>query len=82
MTLALFFTSLGVYFFMIPSGIVVGSISGLAMVLAQLSGLSISVITMILNVGLLSHRLYIYWKGIWCKNGLYIIIISSISRLL
>ena len=53
MTLALFFTSLGVYFFMIPSGIVVGSISGLAMVLAQLSGLSISVITMILNVGLL-----------------------------
>lgn len=53
LTAAMFVISIGVYFFLIPSGIVVGSISGLAMVVSELTGFSISLITMILNVGLL-----------------------------
>ena len=41
------------YFFLIPSKVVIGSISGLAIVIAELVPLSISMITMILNVILL-----------------------------
>ncbi len=52
-TFAMFIISASVYFFLVPSGIVVGSISGLAMVLSQVMDFSISVITMVLNVVLL-----------------------------
>lgn len=52
-TFAMFIISCSIYFFLIPSGIVVGSISGLSMVLNQMINLPISVITFILNVGLL-----------------------------
>ena len=52
-TVAMFVISVSIYFFLIPSGIIVGSISGLAMVLNQVVPLSISMITLILNVGLL-----------------------------
>lgn len=52
-TIAMFVISISIYFFLIPSGIIVGSISGLAMVLNQIIPLSISMITLILNVGLL-----------------------------
>lgn len=52
-TFAMFIISCSIYFFVIPSGIVVGSISGLSMVLNQVINLPISVITFILNVGLL-----------------------------
>ena len=52
-TFAMFIISISIYFFLIPSGIVVGSISGLAMVLNQLLPLSISLLTLILNMGLL-----------------------------
>lgn len=52
-TFAMFIISVSIYFFLIPSGIVVGSISGLAMVLHNLMPLSISMITLILNMGLL-----------------------------
>lgn len=52
-TFAMLIVSSAVYFFMVPSGIVVGSISGLAMVLSQLLHMQMSVITLILNVVLL-----------------------------
>lgn len=52
-TLGMFIVSVAVYFFMIPSNIVVGSISGLSMVLSQLTGVQISVITFLLNAALL-----------------------------
>lgn len=42
-----------VYFFMIPSGLPLGSVSGLAMLIANVVPLSIATITMILNVILL-----------------------------
>lgn len=50
---ATFVIAAAVYFFLIPSKVVIGSISGLAIVIAELIPLSISMITMILNVILL-----------------------------
>src|SRR5699024_9093099 len=52
-TFAMLIVSAGVYFFMVPSKIVVGSVSGLAMVLAELLHMQMSTITFILNVVLL-----------------------------
>lgn len=52
-TIAMFFVAVGVYFFLVPSGIVVGSVSGLALVLSQLIDVSMSVITFVLNAVLL-----------------------------
>ncbi|MDO4438936.1 MAG: YitT family protein [Eubacteriales bacterium] len=42
-----------VYFFMIPANVSVGSISGLSLILSNFIPLSVSALTMILNVGLL-----------------------------
>lgn len=52
-TAAMLIVSAGVYFFMLPSKIVVGSISGLALVISQLIPIPISQITFILNAILL-----------------------------
>ena len=52
-TVAMLIISASIYFFLIPSKVVIGSISGLAMVLAELTGFSISMLTMALNVVLL-----------------------------
>ena len=52
-TFGMLLVSAAVYFFMVPSEIVVGSVSGLAMVLAQVSGIQLSVLTFILNAVLL-----------------------------
>lgn len=49
-TFGMFLVAAAVYFFMVPSHIVIGSISGLAMVLSQLTGISLSVLTLVLNV--------------------------------
>ena len=48
-TFGVLLVSIAVYFFMIPSGIVVGSVSGLAIVFAELTPLSVSVLTFLLN---------------------------------
>lgn len=52
-TFAMLMVSSAVYFFMVPSKIVVGSVSGLAMVLAEILHMQMSTITFILNVILL-----------------------------
>lgn len=52
-TAAMLIVSAGVYFFMLPSQIVVGSISGLALVISKLIPVQISVITFVLNAILL-----------------------------
>lgn len=52
-TFAMLMVSSAVYFFMVPSKIVVGSVSGLAMVLAEILHMQMSTITFILNVVLL-----------------------------
>jgi len=52
-TLGTAICSAGVYFMLIPSHLSIGSISGLAIILSNLIPLPISLITFILNVGLL-----------------------------
>ena len=48
-TIGILIISLTVYFFLIPSGVIVGSLSGLAIVLSHFIPLDISIITFILN---------------------------------
>lgn len=43
-----------VFFFMMPSHLAVGSISGLAIVLSELTGFGVSAITLVLNIALLA----------------------------
>lgn len=52
-TVATAVVAASVFFFLVPSNVAVGSVSGLAIVLANLVPLSVSAITMILNVALL-----------------------------
>ena len=52
-TVATFILSVAVYFFLVPSHISVGSISGLAVILSNLIPLPVSALTMIMNVVLL-----------------------------
>ena len=52
-TLGTALVAAAVYFFMVPSGLPLGSVSGLAMLIANVIPLSIATITMILNVILL-----------------------------
>ena len=46
-------TACAVFFFMMPSHVTVGSAAGLALVISEFVPLSVSAITMIMNVGLL-----------------------------
>lgn len=52
-TFATVIVAASVFFFLVPSGVSVGSISGLAIVLANVIPLSVSALTMIMNVVLL-----------------------------
>ncbi len=52
-TIGAVLTSASIYFFMIPSQVAVGSVSALAMVLNNFIPLSVSMITLIINVALL-----------------------------
>ena len=52
-TIGILIISLTVFFFLIPSGVIVGSLSGLAIVLSHFIPLDISIITFILNTLLL-----------------------------
>ena len=52
-TIATTIVAAAVFFFLVPSHVSVGSISGLAIVITNFIPLSVSVLTMILNVGLL-----------------------------
>ena len=52
-TVATFIISVAVYFFLVPSHVSVGSVSGLAVVLSNIIPLPVSALTMIMNVVLL-----------------------------
>lgn len=49
-TLGMFIASLGLYFFMMPQNIILGSITGLAIILTNFIPIQVSVMTFILNV--------------------------------
>lgn len=67
-TVAMFVVSAAVYFFMIPSKVVVGSISGVAMVLAHLIPIPISILTFLLNVILLIIGFFLVGKEFGVKT--------------
>ncbi|MBQ2327307.1 MAG: YitT family protein, partial [Clostridia bacterium] len=52
-TVGIFIAAVGVFFFMIPSAIPTGGISGISLVLSNLLPLSISTISLVLNIFLL-----------------------------
>lgn len=52
-TIATIIVAASVFFFLVPSQVSVGSISGLAIVMSNFIPLSVSALTMIMNVGLL-----------------------------
>lgn len=55
-----FIIAVGVYFFMNPNHIISGSITGLAVVLVNFIPLSLSVMTLILNITASSWRFIFY----------------------
>lgn len=67
-TVAMFVVSAAVYFFMIPSKVVVGSISGVALVLAHLVPIPISILTFLLNVILLIIGFFLVGKEFGVKT--------------
>ncbi len=67
-TIAMAIVSAAVYFFMISSGIVIGSVSGLALVLSQMMPISISVLTFALNGVLLVIGFMVVGKDFGAKT--------------
>lgn len=67
-TLAMFIISVAIYFFLIPSNIITGSITGLAMVLEKLTQLSISTLTLIINIILLIMGFILIGKDFGAKT--------------
>lgn len=71
-TAATFVVAAAVYFFLIPSGVSVGSISGLAMLLGNVIPLPISVLTFILNAGASGGGLSLYRTRVRRQDGVYV----------
>ena len=67
-TFAMLIVSAAVYFFMVPSKIVMGSISGLALVFSQLTGISMSILTFFLNAILLVIGFLLIGKDFGAKT--------------
>jgi len=62
-TVATFIISVAVYFFLVPSHVSVGSVSGLAVVLSNIIPLPVSALTMIMNVVLLIVGFVLIGRG-------------------
>ena len=67
-TLAMFIISVAIYFFLIPSGVITGSVTGLAMVLAKITSLSISTLTFVINAFLLILGIVLIGKEFGTKT--------------
>ena len=67
-TLAMFIISVAIYFFLIPSEVITGSVTGLAMVLAKITSLSISTLTFVINVLLLILGIVLIGKEFGAKT--------------
>ena len=72
-TAGLFLAALAIYFFMMPSNIIFGSITGLAMVLVHFIPVSVSVMTFILNL------FCVCGKGVRCKDRLHLAAAAGVS---
>lgn len=68
LTIATFIIAAAVFFFMIPSHAAISSVSGLAIVLTNFCGLSVSALTMIMNVTLLIVGIAVFGKEFGFKT--------------
>lgn len=67
-TMGVFVVALAVYFFLMPSNVVVGSLAGLIMVIAEFIPLKISVLTFIANAILLGIGFLLVGKEFGAKT--------------
>ncbi|MCQ2300133.1 MAG: YitT family protein [Bacteroidales bacterium] len=84
MTLAMTIASAAVYYFLVPSKLIIGTISGLSIVLSALSGGAVSVPTMIfvINAILLVLAYFLIGKEFGAKTVYTALIVSPIMSLL
>ena len=66
-------------FFMVPSKIVMGSISGLALVFSQLTGISMSILTFLSKCHFACDRIFADWEGFWGEDNLHFDPASNLS---
>ena len=76
LTLGMFITAAAVHFFLIPSKLIVGSISGLSIVISGLTGLSIAMLTFIINGFLLVLAYILIGKEFGIKTVYTALILS------
>ena len=67
-TVGVFVVALSVYFFLMPSNVVIGSLAGLIMVIAEFIPLKISVLTFIANAILLTIGFLLVGKEFGAKT--------------
>ena len=79
-TVATFIISVAVYFFLVPSHVSVGSVSGLAVVLSNIIPLPVSALTMIMNVVLLIVGFVLIGKEFGGKTVYTSILLPAWSR--
>ena len=70
-TVGIFIISAAVYFFMIPSNVIVGSLSGLVIVLEFYSNSDFSH-DIYFECGTVGRWIFGDWKRIWSKDDLYV----------
>lgn len=81
-TFATVIVAASVFFFLVPSKVSVGSISGLALVLSNLIPLPVSALTMIMNVALLIFGFFVIGKDFGIKTVYTSLLLPIVMRIL
>ncbi len=76
MTFGMFIGAIGVHFFLVPSKLIIGSISGLSIVVFNLTGLPVSVVYFFINVFLLALSYILIGKEFGIKTVYTALILS------
>ena len=82
MTFGMFIAACAVYFFLMPSGIVIGSITGLSMVISELTGFSVPNIMFVVNAVLLILSYLLIGPEFGIKTVYSALIISPLISIL
>ena len=76
MTFGMLVAAIGVHFFLVPSNLIVGSISGLSIVIFRLTGIPVSGVTFIINLFLLVLAYFLIGKEFGIKTFYTALILS------
>ena len=82
MTFTMGLAALAVHYFMQPSGLIVGSISGLSIVIYRLTGIPVSALTFVINLILLVLAYFLIGKEFGIKTVYTALILSPWLALL